>query len=580
MPNEDPEFIQMKAAEDPFEVTMATAKRTTRRQVPDGAMPRDKRPKVENFSTLASSFTGQVYHGANAGSWNYYDGVGWIHVNEELGFRDSHCQCCVTAKWFKSEPGRCTFDGRFLSHAVNNHGWVLDGYDSLWYPPGTAIHEATRGLDELMVTTDNLHSYFKECDLTHRWYHNEQVIKPAVPDDHERVLNYINPKKFHLFPEVVSSCPRCNKIWQGAKKDIFKNPGELCPDHKLVCPKCHAEVVQKFAILAHDSHLYPKPIFTKQTRFLERKFVGGDDPAKAWVHDPKLFAQRSPMPNVRLFGVECEVEIRGKNYRDTRVPLALKVKEVMGHDFVIIKHDGSLAGEKPNGMGGQKGFEIVSAPADMDEHKKRWKLLEDSGIHGKLYAWDSDLCGMHVHVNRDSLTKLQIGRMLVFITNPFNKKFVQKIAGRTETAYCRFYDKRPINALDGGNGRAGDDGDDGRRQAINQQNKNTIEFRIFRGTIRSRHIIRNIEFVDACCDFCHPGSRSFKELTDYRFFIKFIDSNRKKWPLLAEWMAVHDIIKMGKIDRRKALMAKLTLQPDRTVGDGESSHPQVESFAV
>ncbi len=80
-----------------------------------------------------------------------------------------------------------------------------------------------------------------------------------------------------------------------------------------------------------------------------------------------------------------------------------------------------------------------------------------------------------------------------------------------------------------------------------------------------RHIVRNIEFCDAVCDFCNPGDRSLKDFEDYRNFIKYVDCNRKRWPILAEWMANQKVIALKNMNKDKADLTALTIKPENSV---------------
>ena len=84
--------------------------------------------------------------------------------------------------------------------------------------------------------------------------------------------------------------------------------------------------------------------------------------------------------------------------------------------------------------------------------------------------------------------------------------------------------------------------DENRRQAVNLTNEKTIEFRIFRGTVNPKHILRNIEFCDAICDFCYPASRPLGDVNNKIKFLSFVEQNKKRWPLLAAWLAIHGFI--------------------------------------
>ncbi len=176
---------------------------------------------------------------------------------------------------------------------------------------------------------------------------------------------------------------------------------------------------------------------------------------------------------------------------------------------------------------------MVSAPADLATHRDRWARLEAMDGFKHLRAWDTKTCGMHVHVGKVGLTTLQIGRIMTFVTHKHNRKFITQIAGRDSKAASRFIDK----GLDGGLKP-----DPDKYCAVNIRPVHTIEFRIFRGTIRYQHIIRNLEFCEAVCAFCHPASRSFKDIQNYEAFLRFIAENRKRYPFLAKWMVQQEMI--------------------------------------
>jgi hypothetical protein len=209
------------------------------------------------------------------------------------------------------------------------------------------------------------------------------------------------------------------------------------------------------------------------------------------------------------FGVELEVEA-GKPkgpvdysvYESHRCSRAEQVERVLNtpEPFVIIKEDGSL----------DNGFEIVTAPAALNEHRKRWQAffqeVSTLGITTKRS------CGMHVHFTRAALTPSHIGRIVQFVTEPQNRKMVVKVAGRqrpeyaslakkvkeivehdcSANAYACIYGSRPPNhhwlKRD-------------RYDAVNITNPNTVEFRIFASTLNRERFFTNLEFVAATIKF-------------------------------------------------------------------------------
>lgn len=217
------------------------------------------------------------------------------------------------------------------------------------------------------------------------------------------------------------------------------------------------------------------------------------------------------------YGVELEVETPG----GARDDLAEEVISVIGEDFVVLKEDGSL----------DHGFEIVSAPAPLNIHKARWDtLFEWHDKRRKLRSYDTNTCGMHVHISRAGLTQLQIGRMLVFLHNPDNAQFVKHIAQRNPERWASFAAKKKhVDAKR-------QDGD--RYVALNLRPRYTVELRIFKGTLKRESFYKNLEFAAALVAFTAPAERSLIEAGRHEEFVKFVRKNRKLYPHLDDFLVL------------------------------------------
>src|SRR5690606_34675899 len=106
-----------------------------------------------------------------------------------------------------------------------------------------------------------------------------------------------------------------------------------------------------------------------------------------------------------------------------RIMIAKEVQGFMGKD-IIIKHDGSIG----------YGFEIVSAPATFEVHQEIWERFFDKFLKSKKLRTSFN-CGMHIHINKSSLSLLQMGKFLNFIYAQDNRKFIKHISGR-ESSYA------------------------------------------------------------------------------------------------------------------------------------------------
>lgn len=221
------------------------------------------------------------------------------------------------------------------------------------------------------------------------------------------------------------------------------------------------------------------------------------------------------------YGVELEVEVSSS--RDRAGAAGCVADDLDG--FAILKEDGSL----------DNGFEIVTCPATLEEQRKGWAPFFAQKY--PIKSWDTTTCGMHVHVSRTALSALQVGKLLVFVNNPENKKFVEKMAGRAESSWSKFHSKKLTDGV-----RHGPE----RYEAINTMNARTIEFRIFRGTINKARFFSNLEFVDALVKFTVPAGCSLVESASKDAFLGFVRKNRKTWPALHATLVRHGYLPAPK----------------------------------
>src|SRR5690606_8719763 len=112
---------------------------------------------------------------------------------------------------------------------------------------------------------------------------------------------------------------------------------------------------------------------------------------------------------------------------------AKRTLQELGSDFVMLKEDGSL----------DHGFEIVTAPCDPAVHRERWApFLKEYPKRRDLRSWNTHTCGVHIHVTRDALSALQLGKMLVFVNDPKHKLFIEFIASRDTEEWAKLREKK------------------------------------------------------------------------------------------------------------------------------------------
>jgi hypothetical protein len=137
---------------------------------------------------------------------------------------------------------------------------------------------------------------------------------------------------------------------------------------------------------------------------------------------------------------------------------------------------------------------------------------------------------MHIHVSRRPLSEYTIGKLLVFVSAPENRQFVESIAGRNSRRWAAIHPKKLTSARDCGD----------RYQAINLCNRSTIEFRIFRGTLKLESVLRNVEFVAALVAFVKQASPA--QLLSYEF-ARWVGKAPRLYPHLSAWLRERGFIR-------------------------------------
>jgi len=206
----------------------------------------------------------------------------------------------------------------------------------------------------------------------------------------------------------------------------------------------------------------------------------------------------------RFIGVELEVETRDVSRTD-KVQVLHKIinNEVWGSS-VFFENDGSL----------NNGFEIISQPMGMDKHRELWSWLTDKDAIRGLRSHNTTTCGLHVHISRDTLSKLQVAKIVTFVNDPENEPLIRAVARRYAEGYCRIKTKKI--------GAAAQSED--RYEAVNITPRKTIEFRIFKGTLKYESLMAAIQFSNAVVDFCGRSTTSIRDLKSDQF-LDFIRSD-------------------------------------------------------
>jgi len=202
-----------------------------------------------------------------------------------------------------------------------------------------------------------------------------------------------------------------------------------------------------------------------------------------------------------MFGVENEID-KGENPLDTAAAICRKAPDV------YIKHDGSL---------GSNGMEIVTHPCSLEYHMENlgWDSICKIAMESDYKSHDARTCGLHVHVGRQQLGDTEEQR----------KETIAKIitlVARHWDAIVRFSRRRENQLRDWASKPNIDlskkwtkedliyecmyERHRGRYRAVNLCNYETIEFRIFNGTLKYHTILATLQLVSNICEYAKENS--------------------------------------------------------------------------
>lgn len=251
------------------------------------------------------------------------------------------------------------------------------------------------------------------------------------------------------FSNFYTTCDRCGRL--------IRNEDAYYPDDDDDIPYCHS-CYEEHSLIHHYS-FKPDPVF----------YGDGD----------------------RFFGVELEVDCGGESSSNAKKMLDIANESVW---HIYCKHDGSL----------DEGFEIVTHPMTLDYHSNSmpWqsvlRKLKEMGYR----SHQTSTAGLHVHVNRDSLgctyheQEETIARILYLVEKFWEElvKFSRRTLAQLDRWAARYgFKDSPQDILKTAKGGYG------RYTSVNLSNEETVEFRIFRGTLKYDSILATLQLVDQLC---------------------------------------------------------------------------------
>ena len=299
-------------------------------------------------------------------------------------------------------------------------------------------------------------------------------------------------------------CSSCNQL-------TWNDDGSFNPSFG-VCTTCfddyYAECTTCSAIIHNDDANYSDDDEDQDDAYCDTCFVKvkGSYTIKNYSYKPDPIFYGSGL----FLGIELEIDEGGKIHDNAK-----QIEDIANlyEPCVYCKHDSSL----------NDGFEIVTHPMDLEYHTTTmpWKEMFDKAISLGYKSHNTSTCGLHAHCNRNALGSTYeeqentIARILFFIEKHWNEML--KFSRRSESQINRWaarygFKDEPSDILKHAKGNYG------RYVCINLKNTDTVEFRIFRGSLKYETFIATLQMVDEICRVAISLSdREFKMMSWQEF---------------------------------------------------------------
>lgn len=319
------------------------------------------------------------------------------------------------------------------------------------------VHTTYR-LQDIEIWCDNcVDDDAHRCEVCGEWYSDDCIREYDVWTDHGTFEQYICDN----CTDEYSECYECGVLVHDddARRDEYGD---------AYCPACYRD---NSGALEDYSHTCAEHFYKRENDVLG---------------------------NSGLFlGIELETEALSNN------EMAWALINAIGRDRICCKKDSSL----------ENGCEIVTQPMSPRYHLESGLWQEVSRICREYNATshENGRCGLHIHVSRNFFCPDKWSDRVSYSLDRIFQRFkphMINFSRRSECAANRWseivdnyrIDIKPDDDVFTKAVKWGKSCDtDGRYRAVNLRNSQTIEFRLFRGTLKVSTILATIQLITAIC---------------------------------------------------------------------------------
>lgn len=283
--------------------------------------------------------------------------------------------------------------------------------------------------------------------------------------------------------------------------DVPLNSARCTEDGDVICPSC----ASKYYIKCNQCGNYINRSFKRGTckicdSLVYKKFINNYSVKPIPRFKSKKYQEDK---GIRFMGYEMEF-----NNLSPEAAYSL-FNDLYREEWMYNKHDSSIS----------SGVEIVTNPMDRASIKKLFNRMREGLEVIKEVRGYKDCAGVHIHVNRKSIDPIDVyklGYLFNYKMPSLHKRMLYYISGRNDTS-TRTEDNYSYCTLGSMQNKKKLNKPAERYQAINLNNTNTIEFRLFK-TVADADILESYaEFVDRSLEYCH--THGFKDMNIPSFVI-------------------------------------------------------------
>ena len=317
--------------------------------------------------------------------------------------------------------------------------------------------------------------------------------------------------------DCMRICERCNET--GTSDDNYSEVNgremwceECVNDHASYCARCEEYTSQGVSYINDRGDYWCEWCTSDNSEYCDEcdnYYADGctdcsiePDTIHDYSYRPDLIFHTTDKDERLFFGMEIELECRNGRYDPA--DYAGRLEE---YDLGYLKSDGSL----------NDGFEIVTHPMTHDFFKNEatefWNTLAVLRDQYRVLTWGTSTAGIHIHISRTGFKGgPHMHRFLNLVYS--NEQLYSTIAGRQSSRWAKFDDVD--TAVRNGQDEEGytqykrfrsfkhkilDGRNTDRYSAVNTQNRDTLELRIFKSTTKPERIKAYMDLAHASVEY-------------------------------------------------------------------------------